>query len=128
MNRHQLKIKRLEKAYHQLLSQAIRFEVDDPRLTTQNVTISRVTINKECTKATVFFLLEYEGEEINKSQRNKVIKGLYHSAPFLLSFIGERLRVGTLPGLSFFYDARTEKADKVLNLIDRLARKESEGL
>ena len=120
MKRYQLKIKRVEKAYMQLLSEAIHVHLGDPRLKSKSIVITRVCMNRDCSKASIFFILEVEKEQ--QQQKNKIIKALYTSAPYLLSFIAQRLQMRFLPELSFFYDSHTEKANKVVHLIDQQSR------
>ena len=124
MKRYQLKIKRVEKAYMQLLSEAVHIHLSDPRLKNKSIVITRVCMNRDCSKASIFFILEVEKEQ---QQKNKVIKALYTSAPYLLSFIAQRLQMRLLPELSFFYDSHTEEANKVVHLIDQQSRLLSKG-
>ena len=121
MDRHRIKIKRLEKLCMRTLSEALLFHIKDPRLIDSSITIDRVEIDDEISSACIFFTA---GEEANK---NKLIKALYSSAPFLLSLLKEKVRIRSLPSLKFFYDKKAEQARDVVDLIETLSKKSKES-
>ena len=122
MNRHGIKLKRLEKAYQQALCEALLFKVRDPRLENVEISINRVEINQDMSVASVFFTLS------DNQNKNKVIKALYSAAPFFLSLLKEKIKIKYLPNLKFFYDEATDKGNKVLKLIDELTKQKSKDI
>ena len=116
MNRQEIKLKKLEKQFARLISEAITLKVDDVRLSNEVISITRVEINQEKSTASVFFTL------LNQSKKNKVIKVLYTSAPFLMAIIQKKLTMRNYPKLKFFYDFKENEVEKILNLIDKISQ------
>lgn len=114
---------RVSEQIHRELSELIRLELKDPRLSSKLslVTLTDVEVTSDYTHAKVFFT-SLAGEE----HREEIERGLKHSAGFLRRELGRRIRIHHIPELHFIYDASVERGTRLSNLIDA-AVKSDEG-
>lgn len=120
MNRHEIKKKRLEKIYRQVISEAVLYKIGDERIASQTITITRVNINDNLTEAEVFFTFMSEGS--NNTNPNKLTKALYQAQSFFLSILKNKIKIKYLPQIKFLYDKEFKSADNLVNLIDKLSQ------
>lgn len=98
-----------EQIRHELASILMR-EMKDPRIS--GVTLTAVEVSSDLEHAKVYFTL-LAGET------EPVVKALAHAAGFLRSELAQRLRMRTVPRLSFVYDESVERGARLSNLIDQ---------
>lgn len=109
---------RLEGEIRAVLSDLLRFDVNDPRLT--DVTVSSITLSADRSKARVFFSVIGDDErELQASD------GFSAAASFMRRQLGQRMRLRVVPSLEFHRDTSYEYGDKMERLFDRLSE---EGL
>lgn len=116
MKRHDIKIKRLEKTYMQVISKAIVSELDDARFEGEYITVTRVEFSDEVDETIVFITM------LNPNHKNKVIKALYCAAPYFLNILKNKIKIKYLPPMKFRYDEKDAKAMEVMTLIDDISR------
>lgn len=109
---------RLEGEIRSVMSDLLRFEVNDPRLS--DVTVSGIKLSADRAKARVYFSVL--GDEERERQAGD---GFAAAAPFLRRQLGKRMRLRVVPTLEFFRDTSYEYGDRMERLFDRLA---DEGL
>lgn len=109
---------RLEGEIRSVMSDLLRFDVNDPRLS--DVTVSSIKLSADRAKARVYFSVL--GDEERERQAGD---GFAAAAPFLRRQLGKRMRLRVVPTLEFFRDTSYEYGDRMERLFDRLA---DEGL
>ncbi len=102
--------RRVADQLREVISELIRFEVDDPRI--EGVTIMDVTIDRELEVANVYVNC-LRGEQA----RSDVIEALSGAAGFVRKQLGRRIRLQNTPELRFHWDETLSKADKIETLL-----------
>ena len=117
---------RLEGEIRSVMSELLRFEVNDPRLT--DVTVSLIRLSADRSKARVYFSVI--GDEEREREAGD---GFSAAAPFLRRQLGQKMRLRVVPSLEFLRDTSFEYGDRMERLFDRLSENgmlppaESEG-
>ena len=101
-----------------MLSDLLRFEVNDPRLT--DVTVSTIRLSPDRSKAKVYFSVIGDPE-----REREAGDGFAAAAPFMRHQLGQRMRLRVVPSLEFFRDTSYEYGARMERLFDRLS---DEGL
>lgn len=109
---------RLEGELRSVLSDLLRSEVNDPRLT--DVTVSTIRLSADRAKARVYYSVIGDIE-----REREAGDGFAAAAPFLRRQLGRRMRLRVVPSLEFFRDTSYEYGDRMERLFDRLS---DEGL
>lgn len=109
---------RLEGEIRSVLSDLLRFEVNDPRLT--DVTVSTIRLSPDRSKAKVYFSVIGDPE-----REREAGDGFAAAAPFMRHQLGQRMRLRVVPSLEFFRDTSYEYGARMERLFDRLS---DEGL
>jgi ribosome-binding factor A len=109
---------RLEGEIRSVLSDLLRFEVNDPRLT--DVTVSTIRLSPDRSKAKVYFSVIGDPE-----REREAGDGFAAAAPFMRRQLGQRMRLRVVPSLEFFRDTSYEYGARMERLFDRLS---DEGL
>lgn len=102
---------RMAKAIREVVSQAILFEMADPRV--RGITVLRVEVTGDLRDATVF--VSVMGTE---AQQRRSLRSLQHAAGFLQSKVAARLQTRFTPVLSFKIDEGVKKSVAISRLID----------
>jgi ribosome-binding factor A len=102
---------RVAEQLHRELSELIRLELKDPRISL--VTIIDVEVTPDYAHAKVFYT-SLAGED----HRRAIEEGLKHSAGFLRRELGRRIRIHQIPELHFVYDASVERGTRLSHLIE----------
>ena len=104
---------RLEGEIRSALSDLLRSEVNDPRLT--DVTVSTIRLSADRSKAKVFYSV------IGDSEREREAgDGFAAAAPFMRGQLGRRMRLRVVPSLEFIRDTSYEYGDRMERLFERL--------
>lgn len=98
--------RRVADQLREIISEVIRFEVEDPRL--EGLTVMDVTVDRELEVAKVF-VNSLKGE----GARDEVMGGLSKAAGFLRRELGKRIHLQNTPELRFFWDETLSEADKI---------------
>jgi ribosome-binding factor A len=104
---------RLEGEIRAVLSDLLRFEVNDPRL--EAVTVSVVRLSADRSLARVFFSVIGD-----KERERSAGDGFTAAASFMRRELGRRMRLRTVPALEFARDTSYEYGDRMERLFDRL--------
>ncbi|HWE35841.1 MAG TPA: 30S ribosome-binding factor RbfA [Isosphaeraceae bacterium] len=102
---------RVAEAIREVVSQAILFELADPRI--QGVTVLKAEVTGDLRNATVYVTVM--GTD---SQQELALRGLRHAAGFLQSRVAARLQTRYTPALSFKRDDSVKKSIEISRLID----------
>jgi ribosome-binding factor A len=105
---------RLEGEIRAVLSDLLRFDVNDPRLT--DVTVSSITLSADRSKARVYFSVIGDDE-----RERQAGDGFSAAASFMRRQLGQRMRLRVVPTLEFHRDTSYEYGDKMERLFDRLS-------
>ena len=105
---------RLEGEIRSVMSELLRFEVNDPRLT--DVTVSLIRLSADRSKARVYFSVI--GDEEREREAGD---GFSAAAPFLRRQLGQKMRLRVVPNLEFLRDTSFEYGDRMERLFDRLS-------
>jgi len=104
------RLRRVAEQLQRELSELIRTEVKDPRVSL--VTLTGVEVSSDLAHAKVFFT------NLGQVPHAEVQQGLQRAAGFLRSQLGPRLRIHNTPELHFHYDASIEEGVRLSKLID----------
>lgn len=96
------------------LSELIRDEVRDPRVSLASITA--VEVSRDLAHAKVYVNFIAPAKEA--SDHEQAIKALNGAAGFLRSQLARTVELRTTPALRFIYDATSEKGQKLSALID----------
>ncbi len=108
-----IRIEKVNQALKEEISNIIHNEVKDPRL--GFITITQVEVSKDLHYAKVSFSVLGD-----KSEIEKVEKGLSSAAGFIRKLIGERIRLHYTPELSFRLDSSSEYSVRVHEQLERI--------
>src|SRR3989338_6452288 len=111
MNR---RIKKIESVLMSELAVLLLQEVSDPAL--QHVSISEVKAT-DPSSARVYFTVR--GENVpGPKELKEIMNGFRRAIPFLRRELGQRLKLRTVPQLSFEYDNHLNELTRVMKLLD----------
>jgi ribosome-binding factor A len=105
------RVQRVAEAIREVVSQAILFEVADPRV--KNVTVLGAEVSGDLRQATV--LVSVMGTD---SDQKLAMRGLGHAAGFLQAKVAARLQIRHTPVLRFKLDEGVKKSVEISRLID----------
>ncbi len=93
------------------LSDIIRLEIKDPRVSL--VTVTDVEVSQDNAHAKIFFTVLGE-----PAQQEAAERALEHAAGFMRSTMAKRIKLRTVPQLHFHYDVSVERGMRLSRLID----------
>jgi ribosome-binding factor A len=99
-------------AIREVVSQAILFEMKDPRV--QGVTVLRAQVTGDLRHAKIFVSLMGDSK-----QQKLTLNGLKHARGFLQSKIADRLQTRWTPVIQFVVDEGVKKSIEISRLIDQ---------
>lgn len=106
------------------MAELIQMELDDPRI--GMVTVTAVEVSHEFEHARVYFTVLGKNLE-DKSLAEDTAKVLNHAAGFLRRELARRLKLRTTPELVFIYDTSLEQGNRLSDLIESVAEKQSDS-
>ncbi|MBD3370856.1 30S ribosome-binding factor RbfA [Candidatus Fermentibacteria bacterium] len=107
------RIARIREIIHREIASILEREISDPRL--GFVTVTRVKLSSDCSHATIFFSTMGTDEE-----RAETMEAVDSSHGYIRSLLADRIRLKTVPALSFVHDTSIEDGNRVLRLIREL--------
>ena len=107
---------RTSKLLKQEISGLLERQVNDPRLSSL-ISITRVSLSLDLKYARIF--VSILGDE---SDKKEVIAGFNAASGFLRRELAPRLKLRSIPQLSFHYDDSIEQGAKVLELMDQISK------
>ena len=108
------RMRRVDEAVREVLSDVLTHEVKDPRV--GFVTVTDVKTSPDLSHARVYVSVLGDAEAVSAS-----LEGLRSAQGFLQGRIGGELRLKHTPTLTFFHDDTAERAQRVERLMDELA-------
>ncbi len=105
---------RLEGEIRSVMSELLRVEVNDPRLT--EVTVSLIRLSADRSKARVYFSVIGDEE-----REREASDGFSAASAFLRRQLGQKMRLRVVPSLEFLRDTSYEYGDRMERLFDRLS-------
>jgi ribosome-binding factor A len=111
------RLERLNSMLRQELSDLLRREVKDPRLSSGMISITEVDIAPDLKYAQVF-VSSLGGVD----EKDQVLESLRRAGGFLRSELADNLRLRYTPELDFRWDDRIEHGAHILELIDKVNR------
>jgi ribosome-binding factor A len=115
------RIERLNSVIQQEISQLLREQVNDPRLTSL-ISITEVSTSSDLRHTKVF--ISTFGDNVDKKE---ILQGFTAASGFLRRQLANRLQLRHMPELSFHFDDSIEHAAEVLKIIDEVASKDAEN-
>jgi ribosome-binding factor A len=106
---------RVSSVIQQEISELLREQVNDPRLTSF-VSITRVSTSPDLRHTKVF--ISTLGDKVNKDE---MLQGFTAASGFLRRQLANRLKLKHMPELSFHFDDSIERGAEVLRLIGQVA-------
>ena len=108
------RMRRVDEAVREVLSDVLTHEVKDPRV--GFVTVTDVKTSPDLSHARVYVSVLGDAEAVSAS-----LEGLRSAQGFLQGRIGGELRLKHTPTLSFFHDDTAERAQRLERLMDEQA-------
>ena len=112
---------RINSIIQQEISDLLREQINDPRLTTF-ISITKVSTSPDLKHAKVF--ISTLGDKVNKDE---ILQGFTAASGFLRRQLANSLELKHTPELSFHLDDSIERGAQVLNIIDKVASKDIEN-
>lgn len=107
------KQERLEKILEREISNIIRIEVKDDRLSF--VTITKVSLTNDLSIATVYYTIMG-----TKEQRDATTANLLDAKGFIRSSLSKKLEIRKTPDLKFKYDESLDYGDRIEQILKNL--------
>ena len=111
MKRHSQRARRVGDEIQRELAEILRDDLKDPRV--GRVTITAVEASPDLSHAKVF-ITHLAGRE----HADEAVRALQHTAGFLRSELGHRMKLYSVPQLHFAYDDSIESGMRLSQLID----------
>ena len=108
------RMRRVDEAVREVLSDVITHELKDPRV--GFVTVTDVKTSPDLSHARVYVSVLGDAEAVSAS-----LEGLRSAQGFLQGRIGGELRLKHTPTLTFFHDDTAERAQRLERLMDEQA-------
>ena len=108
------RMRRVDEAVREVLSDVLTHEVKDPRV--GFVTVTDVKTSPDLSHARVYVSVLGDAEAVSAS-----LEGLRSAQGFLQGRIGGELRLKHTPSLTFFHDDTAERAQRLERLMDEQA-------
>jgi ribosome-binding factor A len=115
------RMRRVDEAVRQVISDAVAGELKDPRV--GFVTVTDVRTSADLRHARVYVsVLGLDGGVSVEEERLDTLDGLRSAHGFLQARLGAELRMKRTPALEFIYDETTDRAMRVEELIEEIDR------
>ncbi len=107
-----LRKKRLESELRRQLNKVILFEMNNDAFQNEFISVTRVKLDKDLALASIFFTL------LQHQHKNKVLKKLYQSRFFIRHRLKNKINMGHIPELKFFFDEKLDEQDEIIRLLE----------
>ena len=111
-----VKIDRLNNSFVEHISQIIRTEIKDERISFVTVTAAKITNDLSFARVYVTVL--------NDKERDNVIKLLNKASNFIERELSKRIEIRKMPDITFVYDESLEYAANIENIIESIENNE----
>lgn len=99
------------------LADLIRFHVHDPRVTGKDFTVLRVDVSPDLAHARV-----HVSTLLDEPGRGELVAGMNHAAGWMHRELMLRLRLKTIPALTFAYDPGLAHSQRIADILSGLKR------
>ena len=110
------RIEKTNSLIRQEISELLRFEVKDPRLSSF-ITVNEVSASPDLKQAKV-----YVSDIGGKEEREETLSALTAASGFFRTKLAKRLKMRYVPELIFQWDDSIERGDRLLQIIDRVSQ------
>ena len=110
---------RVRKALMREVSEIIRRQIKDPRLTNEVISITDVEVSGDLRHAKLFVSIFGPAEK-----QEEIMEILAEWTPQVRSEIGKRIRLHHTPEIQFLMDISLERGSRVTSLLDQISRGE----
>ncbi|MFH1652329.1 MAG: 30S ribosome-binding factor RbfA [Chloroflexota bacterium] len=108
------RIQKINSLIRQEISDLLQLHIKDPRLGSF-IAITEVDTASDLKHARIFVSFLGSDEE-----RDEALKALTGASGFIRRELAQRIRIRTIPELSFHWDNSIEQGDRILRLIDQV--------
>lgn len=105
-----VKIERLEHSFVQVISEILRTEIKDERISFVTVTAAKIT--KDLSFAKIYVTI------LNDNEKNNILKLLNKASNFIERELSKRVDIRKMPNITFVYDDSIEYAANIENIIE----------
>jgi ribosome-binding factor A len=109
------RVERVNSLIRQEISELLQRQVKDPRLG-NFIAVTEVSVSSDLKHAKVF--VSYVGAEQN---RQEILNVLSSASGFFRHELTKRLKLRSIPELSFYWDDSIERGARILQLIDEVS-------
>ena len=107
------RIKRVNEACKEALSEVLQKEIKDPRI--GFVTVTKVEVTPDLHQAKVWISVLGDNEEVEEN-----LRGMEKAKGFIRRELGRRVRIRYTPELKFYLDQGAETSERVQDLLHNL--------
>lgn len=107
------RLRRVEELIQREIALLLQMQIKDPRV--QNVNVSAVKVNRDCSIAKVYYTILNQQDEDQQT-----MQGLRKASGFMRRKLAESLSLRTTPRLDFYYDNSIQRGAYMENLIDKV--------
>lgn len=111
-----IKIDRLNNSFVEHISNILRTEIKDGRISF--VTVTAVKITNDLSYAKVYVTI------LNDKERDSILKQLNKASGFIERELSKRVDIRKMPNITFVYDDSLEYAANIENIIERIENNE----
>jgi ribosome-binding factor A len=111
--------KRINELVRMHVCELLERQLNDPRVTDAQITVTDVEVTPDTKYAKVFYSLI--GDEAQKAE---AAEGLRSAQGWISHELGRRLRTRNTPHVTFHFDASLERGDRMSRLLDELKAQE----
>jgi len=128
------RVRRIGEMLQREIAMLLQREIKDPRV--KNVTISKVSINRDLSVAKVYYTLiianlnesPADTTEAIESDIQQAQTGLMKASGYIRRLLGKQVIMRTVPRLDFIYDESIRHGAFMSNLIDEIVAKDQENI
>lgn len=114
------RIERVNQLIRQEISELLRREIKDPRLS-RFIAVTEVVTSPDLRHAKVF--ISFIG---NQQQKQEALDALASAANFIRKEMARKIRLRRIPELSFHWDDSIERGAHIMDLIDQVSSSDQE--
>ena len=115
----QHRVARVAEVIREVASETILYELQDPRVKSANITVTRAEVSADLQHAKVFVSVMGTPKEQELSMH-----GLQNSAGYVQSKLGDRLKTRFTPVVTFVLDLGVKKSIEITRLINEALHKD----
>jgi ribosome-binding factor A len=107
-----LRQKKLDELLKRAVTEILRFEVRDKRVSSAMITTERVKVSPDLQQANIYVSV------LDQKKKKSILIGLEHAKPFIKKRLAQKLNLRHTPEINFVYDTLEHDATEIESLID----------